>query len=113
VAANTDPGCPVADRDRDHVLDDVDACPHKKEDADDHRDEDGCPDPDNDNDGIPDRQDRCPNKPGPRNRRGCPAVLVSPPSTPVTNAPESSATESTVPASAAPEQTPAEPTVPR
>ncbi len=48
------------DRDKDGVLDDVDACPDIPEDADGFQDEDGCPDPDNDQDGVADVKDACP-----------------------------------------------------
>ena len=64
------------DADGDGILDDVDKCPHDKEDFDGYQDEDGCPDKDNDNDGIPDTADKCPNDPedrdGFQDADGCP-----------------------------------------
>jgi outer membrane protein OmpA-like peptidoglycan-associated protein len=64
------------DRDKDGVLDDVDACPDIPEDKDEFQDEDGCPDPDNDQDGIADVNDACPLDPedidGFADQDGCP-----------------------------------------
>jgi outer membrane protein OmpA-like peptidoglycan-associated protein len=57
------PAVPVADRDHDGILDDVDACPDQTEDRDGFQDTDGCPDPDNDGDGVLDAIDKCPNTP--------------------------------------------------
>lgn len=67
---------PVVDQDGDHVLDEDDACPTVREDADAFRDDDGCPDPDNDDDGRPDAVDRCPGEAedldGAADEDGCP-----------------------------------------
>ena len=52
-----------ADRDRDGILDDVDACPDNAEDRDSWEDDNGCPDPDNDNDQVLDESDGAPNDP--------------------------------------------------
>jgi outer membrane protein OmpA-like peptidoglycan-associated protein len=64
------------DKDRDGIMDDVDACPTEPEDVDDFEDDDGCPEADNDGDEIPDAADRCPNDPedkdGFRDKDGCP-----------------------------------------
>ena len=58
------------DRDRDGVLDGVDACPLSAEIYNLFQDEDGCPDSvvdskflDTDNDGIQDKIDTCPTQP--------------------------------------------------
>jgi len=64
------------DKDRDTIMDEVDACPTEPEDMDGFEDDDGCPEADNDGDGIPDAADRCPNdaedKDGFRDKDGCP-----------------------------------------
>lgn len=64
------------DKDRDLILDSVDACPAEPEDRDEFEDENGCPDPDNDSDGIVDVSDSCPKRPedldGFRDDDGCP-----------------------------------------
>jgi outer membrane protein OmpA-like peptidoglycan-associated protein len=69
-------GCPLGDRDRDTIYDNVDQCPDQPEDLDGFEDVDGCPDPDNDHDGILDGADRCPLQPETRNEfqeeDGCP-----------------------------------------
>lgn len=69
------------DKDRDLILDSVDACPAEPEDRDEFEDENGCPDPDNDIDGIVDASDSCPNRPedadGFRDDDGCPDEQVS------------------------------------
>lgn len=54
VALPTSSGCPGADRDRDGVADDSDACPEVAGPV------DGCPGPDGDSDGVADADDRCP-----------------------------------------------------
>jgi OOP family OmpA-OmpF porin len=58
----------VPDRDRDGVLDDMDACPDEAGPAS-HR---GCPLRDSDEDGLVDEKDRCPNTAGIAEMRGCP-----------------------------------------
>jgi outer membrane protein OmpA-like peptidoglycan-associated protein len=67
---------PPADRDKDGVLDDVDACPDVPGIATDDPKTNGCPPTDRDKDGIIDPEDACPDVPGPRSddRRmnGCP-----------------------------------------
>jgi len=45
------------DRDRDGIMDDVDACPDDDEDFDAYQDQDGCPERDNDGDGVLDTAD--------------------------------------------------------
>jgi MYXO-CTERM domain-containing protein len=53
----------TADRDKDGIPDDVDACPDAPEDLDGFEDVEGCPDPDNDNDLVLDVNDKCPMQP--------------------------------------------------
>ena len=64
------------DRDRDGILNAVDACPDEPEDLDGFQDADGCPDPDNDADAILDASDTCPLVPedrdGFQDEDGCP-----------------------------------------
>lgn len=64
------------DRDKDGILDGVDACPDEPEDIDGYLDDDGCPDVDNDGDGISDAVDQCPIEPedidGVEDIDGCP-----------------------------------------
>jgi outer membrane protein OmpA-like peptidoglycan-associated protein len=66
----------ATDRDRDGILDEVDACPDVPEDLDGFQDQDGCPDPDNDGDGVLDSVDHCPAIPEDRDgfedADGCP-----------------------------------------
>jgi outer membrane protein OmpA-like peptidoglycan-associated protein len=62
----------AGDKDKDGIVDDVDACPEQPEDKDLFEDEDGCPDADNDKDGVLDALDKCPNTPGPAENDGCP-----------------------------------------
>jgi outer membrane protein OmpA-like peptidoglycan-associated protein len=67
-----------SDRDRDGILDEVDACPDSPEDADGFEDQDGCPDPDNDKDQVLDSVDHCPSVPEDRDgfedQDGCPEL---------------------------------------
>lgn len=51
---------PLRDRDKDGIVDKLDACLTEPEDKDDFQDQDGCPELDNDNDGIIDLSDKCP-----------------------------------------------------
>jgi outer membrane protein OmpA-like peptidoglycan-associated protein len=73
---DTAPPRAPSDRDRDGILDEVDACPDSAEDADGFEDQDGCPDPDNDKDQILDSVDHCPSVPedhdGFEDQDGCP-----------------------------------------
>jgi OOP family OmpA-OmpF porin len=68
------------DRDGDGIMDDVDQCVAKPEDADNFEDSDGCPDPDNDADGIVDAADRCPldaeTRNGWKDDDGCPDQVI-------------------------------------
>lgn len=70
---------PVADRDRDGIPDDKDACPDRPEDEDGFDDLDGCPDIDNDLDRVLDIADKCPGVPetynGFQDDDGCPDTL--------------------------------------
>ena len=66
-----------ADRDHDHIPDDVDLCPDEPEDGKPPNPDDGCPAlPDRDGDGIPDNVDKCPDQPedfdGIQDADGCP-----------------------------------------
>jgi outer membrane protein OmpA-like peptidoglycan-associated protein len=66
-----------ADRDGDHIPDDVDLCPDEPEDGKPPNPDDGCPAlPDRDGDGIPDNVDKCPDQPedfdGVQDADGCP-----------------------------------------
>jgi outer membrane protein OmpA-like peptidoglycan-associated protein len=74
VAAPT----PTADRDRDRIADDADACDDQPEDLDGVADADGCPDLDDDADQVPDTQDACPGAAethnGFQDQDGCPDV---------------------------------------
>ena len=65
--------CAGSDEDKDGVDDAVDACPQRKETANEQQDGDGCPDPDADRDGVDDELDLCPNAFGPY-PEGCPVV---------------------------------------
>ena len=71
-------GCPIVDKDKDGILDDVDSCPEIAEDKDGFQDEDGCPEPDNDQDKILDKDDKCPNEKedmdGWEDEDGCPEL---------------------------------------
>jgi OOP family OmpA-OmpF porin len=86
---DTDPGAPGkrfkvdrfaehgADRDHDHIPDDIDLCPDEPEDGKEPNPDDGCPAlPDRDGDGIPDNVDKCPDQPedfdGIQDADGCP-----------------------------------------
>ncbi len=66
----------VHDRDKDGLLDPVDACVSAAEDVDGFKDGDGCPEADNDDDGIVDAADRCAllpeDKDGFEDDNGCP-----------------------------------------
>ncbi len=66
-----------ADRDHDHIPDDIDLCPDEPEDGKPPNPDDGCPAlPDRDGDGIPDNVDKCPDQPedfdGIQDADGCP-----------------------------------------
>jgi OOP family OmpA-OmpF porin len=72
---------PPADRDKDGILDALDACPDVAGVASDDPKKNGCPvDPDRDHDGIPNESDACPDEPGKPNsdpqKNGCPAAFV-------------------------------------
>ena len=61
------------DVDKDGIIDDLDRCPKRPEDADRFEDADGCPEDDNDQDRILDVADRCPDVAGVPENEGCPA----------------------------------------
>jgi len=62
------PAPPVADSDKDGILDNVDKCPTQAGTA----KYNGCPVPDTDNDGINDEDDKCPSLAGTFKYQGCP-----------------------------------------
>ena len=61
-------GCPLGDRDKDGIRDDIDKCP----DAFGLANNTGCPINDRDRDGIVDNVDECPDEPGTFAGKGCP-----------------------------------------
>jgi len=61
-------GCPLGDRDKDGIRDDIDKCP----DAFGLANNTGCPINDRDRDGIVDNVDQCPDEPGTFAGKGCP-----------------------------------------
>jgi hypothetical protein len=63
------PAVALADRDRDGIDDEVDACPDRI-----GLPPNGCPPRDRDGDTVVDEADRCPELPGPRAGAGCPDV---------------------------------------
>ncbi len=63
-------GCPLGDRDKDGIRDDIDKCP----DAFGLANNTGCPINDRDRDGIVDNVDECPDEPGTFAGKGCPSA---------------------------------------
>ena len=63
-------GCPLGDRDKDGIRDDIDKCP----DAFGLANNTGCPINDRDKDGIVDNVDQCPDEPGTFAGKGCPST---------------------------------------
>jgi outer membrane protein OmpA-like peptidoglycan-associated protein len=70
------PAIPPSDRDKDGIIDDLDACPDVPGEPNDDPAKNGCPPSDRDGDGIFDDDDACPDEPGPANadpeKNGCP-----------------------------------------
>jgi OOP family OmpA-OmpF porin len=63
-------GCPIPDRDKDGINDELDKCPDVPGVA----RYQGCPIPDTDGDGVNDEEDKCINEKGPASNFGCPVI---------------------------------------